>query len=112
MEHVPSALAQQQAAEAAEAERIANGEEIDEEEEEEEHEGGLDPEIATERFEEVRALLVKTEKSIAAKGRDDATTIKNIQELGETFKYLKLTPRQFDPLVSLIRASVDEIRTQ
>ena len=112
MEHVPSALAQQQAAEAAEAERIANGEELDEEEEEEEHEGGLDPEIATERFEEVRALLVKTEKSIAAKGRDDATTIKNIQELGETFKYLKLTPRQFDPLVSLIRASVDEIRTQ
>jgi RNA polymerase primary sigma factor len=43
MEHVPSALAQQQAAEAAEAERIANGEEIDEEEEEEEHEGGLRP---------------------------------------------------------------------
>jgi len=54
MEHVPSALAQQQAAEAAEAERIANGEEIDEKEEEEEHEGGLDPEIATERFEEIR----------------------------------------------------------
>ena len=38
MEHVPSALAQQQAAEAAEAERIANGEEIEEKEEEEQHE--------------------------------------------------------------------------
>ena len=34
MDHVPSALAQQQAAEAAEAEKLANGEEIDEEEEE------------------------------------------------------------------------------
>jgi len=112
MEHVPSALAQQQAAEAAEAERIANGEEIDEEEEEEEHEGGLDPEIATQRFEEVRAILIKTEKSIAADGRDNADVIKNIQELSETFKYLKLTPRQFDPLISLIRASVDKIRTQ
>ena len=85
MEHVPSALAQQQAAEAAEAERIANGEEIDEEEEEEEHEGGLDPEVATQRFEEVRKLLVKTEKSIGAKGRNHADVIKNVQELGETF---------------------------
>ena len=113
MEHVPSALAQQQAAEAAEAERIANGEEIDEEEEEEEqHEGGLDPEIATQRFEEVRTILIKTEKSIAAKGRNHADVIKNIQELGETFKYLKLTPRQFEPLIILVRASVDKIRLQ
>ena len=113
MEHVPSALAQQQAAEAAEAERIANGEEIDEEEEEEEqHEGGLDPEIATQRFEEVRTILIKTEKSIAAKGRNHADVIKNIQELGETFKYLKLTPRQFEPLITLVRASVDKIRLQ
>ena len=112
MEHVPSALAQQQAAEAAEAERIANGEEIDEEEEEEEHEGGLDPEIATQRFEEVRAILIKTEKSIAAKGRNHADVIKNVQELGEIFKYLKLTPRQFDPLITLVRASVDKIRLQ
>ena len=112
MEHVPSALAQQQAAEAAEAERIANGEEIDEEEEEEEHEGGLDPEVATQRFEEVRKLLVKTEKSIGAKGRNHADVIKNVQELGETFKYLKLTPRQFEPLITLVRASVDKIRLQ
>ena len=113
MEHVPSALAQQQAAEAAEAERIANGEEIDEEEEEEEqHEGGLDPEIATQRFEEVRTILIKTEKSIAAKGRNHADVIKNVQELGETFKYLKLTPRQFEPLITLVRASVDKIRLQ
>ena len=113
MEHVPSALAQQQAAEAAEAERIANGEEIDEEEEEEEeHEGGLDPEIATQRFEEVRTILIKTEKSITAKGRNHADVIKNVQELGETFKYLKLTPRQFEPLITLVRASVDKIRLQ
>jgi len=112
MEHVPSALAQQQAAEAAEAERIANGEEIDEEEEEEEHEGGLDPEEATERFEEIRAQLLKTDKSIARYGRDGNASLKNIQDLGELFKYLKLTPRQFDPLVTLIRTSVEKIRKE
>ncbi|MDG0969413.1 MAG: RNA polymerase sigma factor RpoD [Porticoccaceae bacterium] len=113
MEHVPSALAQQQAAEAAEAEKIANGEEIDEdEEEEEEHEGGLDPEEATERFEEIRAQLLKTDKSIARYGRDSNASLKNIQDLSELFKYLKLTPRQFDPLVTLIRKSVEKIRKE
>ena len=112
MEHVPSALAQQQAAEAAEAERIANGEEIDEEEEEEEHEGGLDPEEATQRFEEIRALMIKTDKSVARYGRDGNASVKNMQELGELFKFLKLTPRQFDPLVAVIRAAVEKIRAE
>ena len=112
MEHVPSALAQQQAAEAAEAERIANGEEIDEEEEEEEHEGGLDPEEATQRFEEIRALMIKTDKSVARYGRDGSASVKNMQELGELFKFLKLTPRQFDPLVAVIRAAVEKIRAE
>ena len=112
MDHVPSALAQQQAAEAAEAEKIANGEEIDEEEEEEEHEGGLDPEEATERFEEIRSLLMKTEKSISRYGRDGKSSVKNMQDLAELFKYLKLTPRQFDPLVALIRGAVEKIRAE
>ena len=113
MEHVPSALAQQQAAEAAEAEKLANGEELDEsEDDEEEHEGGLDPEEATERFEEIRAQLIKTEKSIARYGRDSKASVKNIQDLGEIFKYLKLTPRQFDPLVGLIRSAVEKIRAE
>ncbi|MDA8647287.1 RNA polymerase sigma factor RpoD [Porticoccaceae bacterium] len=113
MEHVPSALAQQQAAEAAEAEKLANGEEVDDtEEDEDEHEGGLDPEEATERFEDIRAQLMKTEKSITRYGRDSKASVRNIQELGDLFKYLKLTPRQFDPLVGLIRSAVEKIRAQ
>ena len=113
MEHVPSALAQQQAAEAAEAEKLANGEEVDDtEEDEDEHEGGLDPEEATERFEDIRAQLMKTEKSIARYGRDSKASVKNIQDLGELFKYLKLTPRQFDPLMGLIRSAVEKIRAE
>ena len=113
MEHVPSALAQQQAAEAAEAEKLANGEEVDDtEEDEDEHEGGLDPEEATERFEAIRAQLIKTDKSIVRYGRDSKASVRNIQELGDLFKYLKLTPRQFDPLVGLIRSAVEKIRAQ
>ena len=113
MEHVPSALAQQQAAEAAEAEKLANGEEIDEDRDhDDEHEGGLDPEEATERFEEIRNMLIKTEKSIAKHGRDSKTSKQNMAALAELFKFLKLTPRQFDPLIAVIRSAVEKIRTE
>ena len=113
MEHVPSALAQQQAAEAAEAEKLANGEEIDEDgDHDDEHEGGLDPEEATERFEEIRSMLIKTEKSIAKHGRDSKTSKQNMAVLAELFKFLKLTPRQFDPLIAVIRSAVEKIRTE
>ncbi len=113
MEHVPSALAQQQAAEAAEAEKLANGEEIDQDgDHDDEHEGGLDPEEATERFEEIRSMLIKTEKSIAKHGRDSKTSKQNMAALAELFKFLKLTPRQFDPLIAVIRSAVEKIRTE
>ena len=112
MEHVPSALAQQQAAEAAEAEKIANGEAPDEDEEEEEHEGGLDPEEAQQRFEEIRAQLKKTDASISRYGRTGNASIKNLQGQAELFKYLKLTPRQFDPLIAMVRGAVERIRAE
>ena len=112
MEHVPSALAQQQAAEAAEAEKIANGEAPDEDEEEEEHEGGLDPEEAQQRFEEIRAQLKKTDASISRYGRSGNASIKNLQGQAELFKYLKLTPRQFDPLIAMVRSAVERIRAE
>jgi len=110
MDHVPSALAQQQA---AEAEKLANGGELDDDEdEEEEHEGGLDPEEANRRFEEIRAQLQKTERSIARYGRDGKASKANLEELAELFKYLKLTPRQFDPLITLVRNAVAKIRAE
>jgi RNA polymerase primary sigma factor len=110
MEHVPSALAQQQAAEAL---KLENGDDDDEEEEEEEqHEGGLDPEEAFERFDAIRKQLKKTEKSIARYGRDSDSGKKNIAELAELFKYLKLTPRQFDPLIAKVRITVERVRSE
>jgi len=111
MEHVPSALAQQQAAEAL---KLENGEEEDEEDEEEEeqHEGGLDPEEAFERFDAIRKQLIKTEKCIARDGRNSDASKKNIEELAELFKFLKLTPRQFDPLIAKVRLAVEKVRAE
>ena len=111
MEHVPSALAQQQA---AEAERLANGESENDEDDddEEEHEGGLDPEEANRRFEEIREQLVKTERCITRYGRDGKASKENLEALAEVFKYLKLTPRQFDPLIGMVRKAVERVRAE
>jgi len=110
MEHVPSALAQQQA---AEAEKLANGDDVDEDEDEEdENDGGLDPEEAKTRFEEIRVQLTKTERCITRYGRDGKASKQNLEELAELFKYLKLTPRQFDPLIAMVRGAVERIRAE
>jgi len=110
MEHVPSALAQQQAAEAL---KLENGDtEEEDEEEEEQHEGGLDPEVAFERFDAIRKQLKKTENSISRYGRDSDSGKKNIAELADLFKYLKLTPRQFDPLIGKVRITVERVRSE
>jgi len=107
MEHVPSALAQQQAAEAL---KLENPEEEEEEEEEEQHEGGLDPEVAFERFDAIRKQLKKTDACIARYGRNGDASQKNLEELAELFKFLKLTPRQFDPLIAKVRLAVERVR--
>ncbi|MDP4655002.1 MAG: RNA polymerase sigma factor RpoD [Porticoccaceae bacterium] len=117
MEHVPSALAQQQAAEALKVEASENNDDDDDDdsdtiEEEEEHEGGLDPEEALQRFTAIRDQLKKTEKAIERYGRDSDSAKKNIEALGELFKYLKLTPRQFDPLIAKVRLAVEKIRAE
>jgi len=107
MEHVPSALAQQQAAEAL---KLENPEEAEEEEEEQQHEGGLDPEVAFERFDTIRKQLKKTDTCVARYGRNGEASQKNLEELAELFKFLKLTPRQFDPLIAKVRLAVERVR--
>ena len=110
MDHVPSALAQQQAAEAMKTENdVDDGEDPTSEEE---HEGGLDPEEAAERFIELKKQFTKTTRSISRYGRMSKSAIKNMQELANLFKFLKLTPRQFDPLVTTIKTSIDGVRRE
>ena len=57
-------------------------------------------------------MLIKTEKSIAKHGRDSKTSKQNMAALAELFKFLKLTPRQFDPLIAVIRSAIEKIRTE
>ena len=105
MEHVPSALAQ--------AEAAKNNEEEDaDDEDEEEADSGLDPVEAKERFDKLRDLNDKAQKALEKHGRDHKTTKQAMKDLSEHFKFLKLAPRKFEPLIEFVRDALAIIRAE
>jgi len=106
MAHVPSALAQ---AEAAKKEEENNLDAVVEDTEDED--AGLDPVEAKERFDLLRKLNKSAKKAIEKNGRDHKLTKKAIKELSGHFMYLKLAPRKFDLLVAIVRETLSIIRS-
>ena len=100
-EHVPSASEMAAAAE-------AKGESDDDDEDE--AAVGPDPVEAKKRFSALKRQCTKTEKAIAAKGRDHKDAITETNKLGELFKFFKLTPRVFDPLIDEPRIALAAVR--
>ncbi len=78
--------------------------------EEESTESGPDPEEARIRFTALRDQFEKVEKSIKKNGRYSKQTAKELVQLGEVFKFFKLTPRTFDPLTARVRDTLSTIR--
>ena len=103
---VPSAqeIADAQAAKTAKA---ASGEAEDEV-----VDNGPDPEEAKLRFDEIAEYHIKAERAIKRYGREAASSVKNLQELGEKFKYLKLVPRILEPVMNAPRVTLYQIREQ
>ncbi|MGA0936348.1 MAG: RNA polymerase sigma factor region1.1 domain-containing protein, partial [Pseudohongiellaceae bacterium] len=71
---------------------------------------GPDPEEARIRFEELRKQMRSTQRALKKYGRDHEKGIESLEKLGEVFKFFKLSPRQFDPLLEHIRACLNRIR--
>ncbi|MGJ8687095.1 MAG: RNA polymerase sigma factor RpoD, partial [Spongiibacteraceae bacterium] len=71
---------------------------------------GPDPEEARQRFGDIQKAYNKVEKSIASQGRYSKQTVKALGELAELFKFLKLTPARFDPLIEEVRTTLSSIR--
>ncbi|MEP0201355.1 MAG: RNA polymerase sigma factor RpoD [Halioglobus sp.] len=101
-ENVPSAQ------EIADAQAAKNAGETDDEE----VDTGPDPVEAKKRFSALKRQYNKTEKVIAAKGRSDKTALKEMEKLGELFKFFKLTPRVFDPISEIPREILTAVRDQ
>ena len=101
-EHVPSA------AEVAEAAPAVD----DDDENAEEADTGPDPVEAKKRFTALKRQHNKTEKVIAEKGRLHKSAIKEMEKLGELFKFFKFTPRISDPLTDSPRNILLAVRDQ
>ena len=98
-DHVPTA--------AEIAEQTANASDDDDE-----TPSGPDPVEAKKRFTSLKRQCTKTEKSIEENGRTHAKAIADMEKLGERFKFFKLTPRVFDPLIAEPRTALTVIRSQ
>ena len=100
-ENVPSA------AEVAELAAAAPPSDSDEDEE---VDTGPDPVEAKKRFSALKRQHNKTEKILADKGRLDKASIKEMEKLGELFKFFKFTPRISDPITESPRIVLIAIR--
>jgi RNA polymerase primary sigma factor len=101
-DHVPSA-----------AEVAAQQEQSkDDDDDDDDGDTGPDPVEAKKRFTAIKRALNKAEKSVAKEGRSGKTAQKDLEKLAELFKFLKLTPRVFDPLTEVAREVLLQVRQQ
>ncbi len=84
----------------------------EDDDDEDENVGGVDPEEAKERFEALTKQNAKTEKVIAKYGRDSKQAAKELDALGEVFKFFKLPPRQFEPMYEAVRGMLARLRRE
>jgi RNA polymerase primary sigma factor len=73
---------------------------------------GPDPEEAKIRFGELKKQYDKAQKAVAKHGRDSKQAGKELDELAEVFRFFKLTPRQFDPILKDARDTLAMIRAE
>ena len=95
---------------AKEAEAADKSSDEDGDDDEDEAAVGPDPEEAKIRFTELKEQYELTSSIVGRRGRSDAKSKSELENLGEIFKCFKLTPRQFDPLLSHIRAVLTRLR--
>ncbi len=77
-----------------------------------EEETGIDPELALERFTELRNSYQNLQLAINEHGRESAAIAEVQQEFLDVFRQFRLIPKQFDYLVNGLKNSMDRVRTQ
>jgi RNA polymerase primary sigma factor len=79
---------------------------------ENEDENSIDPELANEKFSELRKQYNNTNNVIKKKNRTHKDSLLEIYNLSEVFKQFRLVPKQFDHLVNNMRYMMEKVRTQ
>ncbi|CAL4326121.1 RNA polymerase sigma factor RpoD [Buchnera aphidicola] len=80
--------------------------------EENEDDNSIDPELANEKFSELRIQYNNTNNIIKNKNREHKDALLEIYNLSEVFKQFRLVPKQFDHLVNNMRYMMERVRIQ
>ncbi|WMQ74559.1 MAG: RNA polymerase sigma factor RpoD [Sodalis sp.] len=96
------------------AEEIADDDDEDKEngDDDSTDDNSIDPELARQKFIELREQYEITRNVIKTNGRSHAKSAAEILNLSDVFKQLRLVPKQFDYLVNNMRTMMDRVRTQ
>lgn len=81
-------------------------------EDEEENPSGVDPEEAKERFTALADQMSKADAALTKHGRGSKQAAKELEALGDVFKFFKLPPRQFDPIYFYVRGVLERVRRE
>ncbi|WP_392559174.1 RNA polymerase sigma factor RpoD [Orbus mooreae] len=99
-------------------EKESNDIDINDDEEDEESESestdddtSIDPEVAREKFSELKEQHEKTSNAIKKYGRAHKNAQQEIENLSEVFKQFRLVSKQFDILVNNMREMMERVRT-
>ena len=85
-------------------------EEVSAEADDEEEDVGINMEELAKRFSSIKRQYNKSQKTIASSGRDNDKAQKDLDKLGELFKFLKLSPKRFETISLTARALAKAIR--
>ncbi|ENM3949454.1 RNA polymerase sigma factor RpoD [Vibrio cholerae] len=114
--HIGSELSEADLADEDDA--VVEDEEEDEDEDgdgessDSEEEVGIDPELAREKFNELRGKFQNLQLAVNEFGRDSNQASEASGLVLDIFREFRLTPKQFDHLVETLRTSMDRVRTQ
>jgi RNA polymerase primary sigma factor len=93
-------------------EELDDSDDDEDEDDDAEDDNSIDPELARQKFTELREQHEATRLFINKNGRSHKSSAEEILKLSEVFKQFRLVPKQFDFLVNSMRSMMDRVRAQ
>mgnify|MGYP001472724249 FL=1 len=85
-------------------------EDAEDSDDEDDEDVGINMEELAKRFSSIKRQYNKSQKTITSSGRDNDKAQKELDKLGEIFKFLKLSPKRFETISLTARALAKAIR--
>ncbi|WP_045386476.1 RNA polymerase sigma factor RpoD [Vibrio rotiferianus] len=109
--HIGSELTESQL-EDEDDEDVDEDDDGDDSDDDAEEDVGIDPELALEKFNQLRSTYQNLQLAINEHGYESPKATVANELMLDVFKEFRLTPKQFDHLVNELRTSMDRVRTQ